>query len=139
MGPSFLGVVVIFCAFAFVAWVLFRFAAPAPTYEDQRAQARRDKVAIINKEAQEKLYGPAKWVDKAKGTVQLPIDVAMQLVINDYKARPVAPSAVKVDDPYPYGLVLAAAPPAAAATGTNAAPAAKPATTGTAAATGGKR
>ena len=81
--------ILLFCGFAAVAWVLFRFAAPTQTYEEKRAQTRRDKVAAINQEAQEKLYGPAKWIDKTKGTVQLPINMAMELVINDYQMKPV--------------------------------------------------
>ena len=79
-----MGAILLFCGFAVVAWVLFRLAAPTQTYEEKRAQERRDKVAAINAEAQEKLYGPAKWIDKAKGTVQLPIGTAMDLVVNDY-------------------------------------------------------
>ena len=113
-GLGFLGVVLLFCGFAVVAWILFRFAAPTQTYEEKRAQARRDKVAAINQEAQQKLYGPPKWIDKTKGTVQLPIDTAMELVINDYEQKPVHPSQVKVDNPYPAGL-QAPAPAAAAA------------------------
>jgi len=127
-GPSFLGAILLFCGFAVVAWILFRFAAPTQTYEEKRAQARRDKVAAINQEAQDKLYGSAKWIDKTKGTVQLPIDTAMEVVINDYQQKPVHPSAVKVDDPYPLGLQMAAAagsPVAGAAA--SPAPAAKPA------------
>ena len=108
-GPGFLGAILLFCAFAVVAWILFRFATPSPTYEEKRAQARRDKVAAINIEAQDKLYGPAKWIDKTKGTIQLPIDTAMDLVVNDYQSKQVQPSQVKVDNPYPYGLQLAAA------------------------------
>jgi hypothetical protein len=113
-GPGFLGAILLFCGFAAVAWLLFQFAAPSPTYEEKRAQARREKVAAINAEAQDKLYGPAKWIDKAKGTVQLPIDTAMDLVVNDYQTRPVGPSQVKVDDPYPYGLQMASGGPAPA-------------------------
>jgi hypothetical protein len=113
-GLSFLGVIVIFCGFAVVAWLLFWFAAPSATYEEKRAQERRDKVAAINAEAAEKLYGPPKWIDKTKGTVQLPIDVAMDLVVNDYQQKPVQPSQVKVEIPYPAGLQMAAATPAAA-------------------------
>ena len=119
-GPGFLKAILLFCGFAVVAWILFRFVAPTPTYEEKRAQARIDKVAAINKEAQEKLYGPPKWIDKAKGTVQLPIDTAMKLVINDYQQKPVHASQVKVENPYPYGLQTVAAPPAA--TGTSAVP-----------------
>jgi len=98
-----------------VAWIFFRFAAPTSTYEEERAQKRRDKVAAINAEAQEKLYGAPKWIDQAKGTVQLPIDTAMDLVINDYQTKQVQPSQVKVENPYPAGLQTVAAPAAAAA------------------------
>jgi hypothetical protein len=114
-GPGFLGAILLFCAFAAVAWILFRFATPSPTYEEKRAQERRDKVAAINAEAVKKLYSPAQWIDKTKGTVQLPIDTAMDLVVVDYQAKPVQPSQVKVDNPYPYGLQMAAAAAAPAA------------------------
>ena len=114
-GPGFLGAVLLFCGFAAVAWLLFRFAAPTQTYEEKRAQARRDKVTAINLEAQEKLYGAPKWIDQAKGTVQLPIDTAMDLVVNDYQQKPVQPSQVKVENPYPAGLLAAPAAPAAPA------------------------
>jgi len=106
-GPGFLGGILLFCAFAVVACILFTFAAPTKTYEDQRAEQRKAKAAAINAEAEAKLYGPPKWIDQAKGTVQLPIDTAMDLVINDYQHKPVGPSQVKVDDPYPYGLHMA--------------------------------
>jgi hypothetical protein len=112
-GPGFLGAVLLFCGFAVVAWIFFRLVAPASTYEETRAKARMDKVATINAEAREKLYGPAKWLDKTKGTVQLPIAVAMDLVVNDYRQKPVQPSQVKVEVPYPAGLQGAVAAPAA--------------------------
>jgi hypothetical protein len=108
-GPSFLGGIVLFCGFALLAWIAFRLVAPTQTYEDQRAQQRIAKVAAINADAQQKLYSPAHWIDKTKGTVQLPIDTAMDLVINDYHSKPVQPSQVKVDVPYPAGLQQAAA------------------------------
>jgi cytoskeletal protein RodZ len=111
-GPGFLGVALLFCGFAVVAWILFHFAAPTQTYEEKRAQERRDKVAAINADAEKKLYSPVAWIDKTKGTVQLPIDVAMDLVVNDYQQKTVAPSAVKVEVPYPAGLMAPAAAPA---------------------------
>ena len=103
----------LFCAFALVAWILFRFAAPTQTYEETRAQNRRDKAAAIAQEAADKLYGPPRWIDQGKGTVQLPIDTAMDLVVNDYQTKPLQASAVKVEAPYPAGLQAAAAAPAA--------------------------
>ena len=111
-GPGFIGAILLFCAFAVVAWILFRFAAPGLTYEDKRADDRRAKVATIMAEAQAKLYGPPQWIDKTKGTVQLPIDVAMDLVVNDYQSKAVQASAVKVENPYPAGLQSPAAAPA---------------------------
>jgi hypothetical protein len=114
-GPSFLGGILLFCGFAVLAWIAFRLVAPTETYEDERAKQRVAKVLTINTEAQQKLYSPAHWIDQAKGTVQLPIDTAMDLVIADYQTKPVQPSQVKVDNPYPVGLQMAAAAPAAAA------------------------
>ena len=64
-GPSFIGVILLFCGFAIVAWVLFRAAAPTQTYEEKRAEGRREKAAAIVKEAQDKLYSPVKWVDQS--------------------------------------------------------------------------
>jgi hypothetical protein len=122
-GPSVVGVFILFCGFAVVAWVLFRFAAPAQTNEEKRAANRIAKAAAIAQEEQDKLESPAKWIDKTKGTVQLPIDLAMQLVANDYQVKPVQASAVKVEVPYPAGLGLGMPAPAAAAS---------PAATGTA-------
>ncbi len=84
-GPGFMGAILLFCVFAAMAWVLFRLAAPTQTYEDRRSQERREKVGAINAEAEAKLYGPAKWIDQAKGKVQLPIGTAMDLVVNDYQ------------------------------------------------------
>jgi hypothetical protein len=115
-GPGYLGVILLFCGFAVVAWILFRFSAPGQTYEEKRAQDRKDKVAAINAEAQEKLYGPPKWIDQTKGTVQLPIDAAMDLVVQDYQTKPVQPSQVKVEVPYPAGLQMAMAAAAASPT-----------------------
>ena len=109
-GPSFLGAILLFCAFAVVACILFRFVAPTATYEEKRAEDRRAKVATIMAEAQKKLYGPPQWIDQTKGTVQLPIDVAMDLVVNDYQSKAVQASAVPVENPYPAGLQSPAAP-----------------------------
>src|SRR5581483_11761574 len=131
-GPGFIGAVLIFCAFAAVAWLLFSFSSSSQPNEDKRAQNREDKAAAIAQEAQDKLYSPAKWIDKSKGTVQLPIDAAMDLVVADYQAKTVHASGVKVEDPYPFGLKSITpgfeAPPT---TGT-----AAPAATGTASTTG---
>ena len=127
MGPGFLGVILLFCGFALVAaWLMFSAGAPEQTYEVKRAEGRREKAEAINKEAQEKLYGQAKWIDKAKGTVQLPIDAAMDLVINEYQQKHVQPSEVKVESPYPAGLQTSQTSPTGQ-TGQTPAPAGSPA------------
>jgi len=123
-GGTFLKGVVLFCAFAVAAWMVFWLISPQQTYEDTRTKNREDKVATILKEAQDKLYSGPKWIDKTKGTIQLPIDDAMDLVVNDYQQKPVQASAVKVETPYPYGLQ---SPAAAAASASPAATKGKPA------------
>jgi hypothetical protein len=131
---TFLKAVVLFCGFAVVAWLVFWLISPPQTYEDQRAQDREKKAATILKEAQDKLYSGPQWIDKAKGTIQLPIDDAMDLVVNDYQNKPVQASAVKVESPYPYGLQspAAAASPAAATKGKPASSSPSPAAQGSA-------
>jgi hypothetical protein len=109
-GGAFLQGVLLFCGFAVIAWMLFWFLAPGKTYEEERAELRESKLAAINADAQKKLYGPPQWIDKDKGTVQLPIDLAMDLVIQDYQHKSIHPSQVKVEVPYPAGLGLGATP-----------------------------
>jgi len=105
LGLTFFWGIAVFCGFAFLAWVLFHFAAKPETYEDKRAAARLEKRAALEKENEQKL-GSYAWVDKAKGTVQLPIDRAIELAVTDLASekRPVHPSSVKVENPYPAGL-----------------------------------
>ncbi|SRR5581483_7606140 len=103
LGFWFFWGIAIFCLFALIAWVLIRFAAPQETFDDKRAKARVEKLASLKKENDAKLNSYA-WIAKDKGTVQIPVDYAMELVANDLKSKPVQPSAVKVEVPYPFGL-----------------------------------
>jgi hypothetical protein len=128
-GPGFLGVIIIFCVFALAAWIVisavFHFASSTPTNEDKRADSRRTEAGKIAQESTDTLYSPAH--KDAKGNIQLPIDVAMDLIVNDYQTKQVQASQVKVENPYPAGLQspvapaapTAAAPSAATATGSN--------------------
>src|SRR5438874_1894234 len=104
LGITFVWGILAFCGFAFIAWVLFRFAAPAETIEDERVTARLEKRTALEKE-NDKLNHYS-WKDQKAGTVQLPITRAMDLVVADLgqNKKPVAPSQVKVESPYPAGL-----------------------------------
>lgn len=106
LGLSFFWGIAVFCAFALLAWVLFRFAAKPETFEDKRAAARVEKRGALERENEQKLNSYA-WADKAKGSVQLPITRAMELAVNDLspEKRPVKATGVKVEKPYPAGLV----------------------------------
>jgi hypothetical protein len=103
IGPTYFWGLFMFAAFALLALFYFRFGVRVESYEEQRAKARIEKLAALQKEEQEKLGG-YKLLDPAKGTVQLPIQHAMQLVVGELKAKAPRPSEVKVEVPYPAGL-----------------------------------
>lgn len=105
LGLTFFWGIALFCTFALLAWILFRFEAPQETVDDKRVKSRIEKRDALMKENEAKLEHYA-WKDKNAGTVQLPITRAMELVVADLSQnkKPVAPSQVKVDNPYPYGL-----------------------------------
>jgi hypothetical protein len=99
---------------AAVGW--FRLGTPkVETYEQKRGEERLAKRQQMNVEDQQKLRHFA-VLDKAKGTVQLPIDEAVKLVASELQAKQVVASNVKVENPYPYGLAQPAATPAATGT-----------------------
>lgn len=80
---------------AVVIW--FRCSATnAQTYDDKRAQARFDKLRELRLSDEKKLNNYA-WVDKAKGTVSIPIERAMDLTLADLKQKKIEPSAVKAE------------------------------------------
>jgi hypothetical protein len=85
---------------------LFRFAKPVETIEDKRAKARVEKREALEKDNADKLNRYA-WKDQKTGAVQLPVARAMELVIADRGEgkRPATASAVKVEQPYPVGLI----------------------------------
>jgi hypothetical protein len=68
-----------------------------------------DTVAALDKQQLATLSASPHWVDKAKGTVAIPIEVAMSLVLAEYQKDPKAAS-----PPPPPGLIM---DPAAAAAG----------------------
>ncbi len=104
---AFFGGVFLFCAFAALVIVVFAASLPKESVEKARAEARAQKLAALRAEDAVKLTG-YKWANKQKGTVAIPIDRAMELVLADLKMKTPHPSSVKVENPYPVGLQDAA-------------------------------
>jgi hypothetical protein len=89
--------------------------APAPDEEAVRGAERAKVYQELQAENAKKLQHYA-WVDKAKGTVQIPIERAMELTIvelNSKKPAPAGPIATPAQSPPP----APAAPPAATPAG----------------------
>ena len=88
---------------------------PVDEVETKRAAQRLEARTKLDTEAQAKLDSLG-WVDKAKGTVHVPIADAMKLVVADLRAKKPAPSSVKVEAPLPLPVAdpKSAEPPPAA-------------------------
>ena len=111
------GAIVLLLAFLLGAKVLTGLA-PAPEEEAARAAERAKALADLQNENAQKL-GTYGWVDKAKGTVQIPIDRAMELAIAELNSK----------QPVPAGPIAtpAPSPEAAPAASPTATPAGQPA------------
>ena len=109
------GAIILLLAFLLGAKVLTGLA-PAPEEDAARAAERAKALADLQNENAQKL-GTYGWVDKAKGTVQIPIDRAMELAIAELNSK----------QPVPAGPIATPAPspeaaPAASPTATPAGP-----------------
>ena len=105
-------------AFVVVAAIFIGALASKPQVnevENKRAAQRYETRAKLEAEAQEKLNTTG-WVDKAKGTVHVPIADAMTMVVAELTAKKPAPSSVKVEAPLPMPVADPASnePPTAA-------------------------
>ena len=121
--PSFLAIltgavmVLLFCALA--AFLILQRQA-IPSHDDAQKEARLKNLSELNA-ANEKILSEYRWVDKAKGTIGIPIDRAMQLVLVDLQANkphaagPVTPPPA----PAPAQQTPAQAPPAQPAASPN--------------------
>jgi hypothetical protein len=111
------GAIVLLLAFLLGAKVLTGLA-PAPDEDAARAAERAKALADLQNENAQKL-GTYGWVDKAKGTVQIPIDRAMELAIAELNSK----------QPVPAGPIAtpAPSPEAAPAASPTATPAGQPA------------
>ena len=109
-----LGLLMIVLFFGINKWLVGSSLGSTDPEEAARAEIRIKNLAELRKENEAKLHSYA-WVDRAKGTVQIPIDVALNKVLpvlNSSQPRPA----------YPVGGT-----PAPAATPAPAVPAATPA------------
>jgi len=137
-GFKFYQSIILLSVFGLVVLVWRCFIPTAKELDQKRAEARMTKLEALQKDNEQKLNTYA-WANKDKGIVQIPIDAAMNLVANELATKPITVSAVKVENPYPYGLQTLSFAPVPAATGTAAtsgtqqpAPGAAPAASGTA-------
>jgi len=124
-GLSFFRAILVFCLFAVIVLVWFRISPRAETYDQKRAAVRIKLLKELRADDEKKLNTYA-WVDQKKQLVQIPIDHAMEIVMGELAAKKAAPSAVKVEIPYPAGLQQQPAPAAAPAASPSAVPAATP-------------
>lgn len=108
---TWLGVVVLFAIFGVLVLATIGPSPRGNDYEQKRAKVREEKLKALREE-EAKTLGGYGWVDKAKGSVRLPIERAMELTIADLgkkqptKAGPIATPAVQ-ESPAP---VAAATP-----------------------------
>ena len=111
----FLGSAAAFVIVAAIFVIPLAWKKPVNEVENKRAAQRYETRTKLDAEAQEKLNSTG-WVDKAKGTVHVPIADAMTMVVAELTAKKPAPSSVKVEAPLPMPVADPASnepPPAA--------------------------
>ena len=111
----FLGIAAAFVVVAAVFAGSLAMPEPVNEVEQKRAAQRFETRTKLEAEALEKLNSLG-WVDKAKGTVHVPIATAMSMVVAELTAKKPAPSSVKVEAPLPMPVAdpKSAEPPPAA-------------------------
>jgi hypothetical protein len=119
------GVFLIF-AFAIAVRTLLTLNPPAPPEDSARAAERTKAYEELQKENAVKL-GTFAWVDKAKGQVQIPIELAMEMTVAELAQRPPAPAGPINPPPADAAAASPAAPASSAAPEAAAEPAATPA------------
>jgi len=108
VGPAFVAFVGIFLIVAGLVWVMQYYTRPAPV--NQARIAERQKYLAEIRAAEADALNHYGWVDPAKGLVRLPINRAMELLLEEWKNPAAAHSnmAARADKAY-------APPPAAPA------------------------
>ena len=95
---TWLGIILLFLVFGAI---VLAFVGPGPradTYEATRAKKRVDNLKTLRTEDAKALTGYA-FVDKAKGTVRIPIERAMELTVREMKDKKPAPGSAIVAAP----------------------------------------
>jgi hypothetical protein len=85
------GIVLLFAFFALLVWAVMGAMPRGDQYESKRADVRLEKLKKASDEWNGSLHGYA-WADKAKGTVRVPIDRAMELSLIDLAQKRPAPA-----------------------------------------------
>ena len=121
---TWVGVVLLFALFGVIAVALIGPTPRGDSYEKMRAEARMKKLKDARDEDSKALSGYA-WIDKNKGTVRLPIDRAMELMVADLaNKKPATAYAIAAPE-------ASAAPGGAAAASPAPSPAPSPQSSGT--------
>jgi len=82
------GILGSFLVLAALAWAIHRYTQPPPLGED-RAAVRAAALVELRAAEAEALANPA-WLDRSKGLVRLPIDVAKSIVEREWGRDPAA-------------------------------------------------
>ena len=112
------GIVLLFAFFALLVWAVMGAMPRGDQYEAKRASDRVEKLKKAHDEWDPALHSYA-WADKAKGTVRVPIERAMELSLVDLAqkrpapANPIAPA--DLAQPGPQTTAPVAPSPAAVA------------------------
>jgi len=102
-NPVYFRAILGFCLFSVVALFWFRLYQKPESYEQKRAAVRLKMLQDLRLEDEKKL-NTYSWIDEKKGVVQVPIERAEELVMEELKTKTAQPTAVKVENPYPAGL-----------------------------------
>jgi hypothetical protein len=80
-----IGVLFLIACFLFATLVVkVRFTTPVPAIDTDRAAARAKALAEI-RAAEHQALNHAGWIDQSRGSVRLPIDLAMQITEREWQ------------------------------------------------------
>jgi hypothetical protein len=92
-----------FALFAGLVLFILHLADAHESNDAQRALERANILSELNATAHQELTQPA-WIEKDKGTVRLPIARAMELSVEELRAKPVRATTEKAN-PQPSSIV----------------------------------
>lgn len=125
MFGTWLGVVLLFAVFGLFVWAVMGIMPRGDDYEQKRAAKRVAQLKTMRDEANAALNGYA-WVDKAKGTVRVPIQRAMELTVAELAQKKPVPANPIASNVQPGPQQTAPATASSAPTATPAGPAGNP-------------